>query len=103
MTLVKRPKAKDINKVIPKDYHISGVEIERGIGYSSKYLYVTIKITNDEYLTNRELFNPSDDTQGIDYLERIENSKKWSRKLNQVDTPYLSLQLDPSQLKIKED
>ena len=61
MTLVKGPKVKDINKVIPKDYHISGVEIQKGLrSDDSEYFYVSIKITHNEYLTNSELFEPID-------------------------------------------
>ena len=97
MTLVKGPKVKDINKVIPKDYHISGVEIQKGLrSDDSEYFYVSIKITHNEYLTNRELFEPKDVNEKDYYTKK-------ARKDMQVDTGAFGFALEPSQLKIKED
>ena len=101
---IEKPRTKKgIEKAIPKDYHLSGVEIERGIGYQSKYFYLTIKITHNDYLKNPELFYHTDEIMNLDYLERLENSRKAARKRNQVDTPYMSIRLEPSQIKIKGD
>ena len=100
---INKPKVKDIKKLVPKDYHISGVEIERGIGYSSKYFYLTIKITHNDYLKNPELFNHTDEIENMNYLEIIENTRKRDRKQYQVDTPAMTLQLEPSQIKIKSE
>ena len=110
MTLVKGPKVKDINKVIPKDYHISGVEIQKGLrSDDSEYFYVSIKITHNEYLTNRELFEPIDlpfismTAPKEERVKKTENSTKEARKRLQVNTGYFGFALEPSQLKIKED
>ena len=108
MTLVKGPKVKDINKVIPKDYHISGVEIQKGLrSDDSEYFYVSIKITHNEYLTNSELFEPIDlpyitiDAPKEERVKKTENSKKEARKRLQVDVRHFGFALEPSQLKIK--
>mgnify|MGYP007012449255 FL=1 len=110
MTLIKKPKIKDINKVIPKDYHVSGVKIQKGLrADDSEYFYVSILITHNEYLTNPELFEPID----LPYIsmtapkeERVkitENSKKEARKRLQVDVGHFAFALEPTQLKIKGD
>ena len=47
MTTIKKLRAKDITKVIPKDYHVSGVEIQKGLrSDDSEYFIGIIKITH---------------------------------------------------------
>lgn len=97
MTTIKRPKAKDINKVIPKDYHVSGVKIQKALrSDDSEYFYVSIRITHNEYLTNPELFEPKNVSEK-DYFT------KKAKKQKQVDVGYFGFALEPSQLKIKEN
>jgi len=47
MTTIKKLRAKDITKVIPKYYHVSGVEIQKGLrSDDSEYFIGIIKITH---------------------------------------------------------
>ena len=110
MTTIKRPKAKDINKMIPKDYHISGVQIDKGLrSDDSEYFYVSIKITHNEYLTNPELFEPVDlpyismTAPKEERVKRTENSIKEARKRLQVNVRHFGFALEPSQLKMQEN
>ena len=95
MTTIKKLKAKDINKVIPKDYHVSGVEIQKGLrSDDSEYFFVSIKITHNEYLTNPELFEPKDVNEKDYYTKKAKNQE-------QVDVGFYGFALEPSQLTIK--
>lgn len=95
MTTIKKLRAKDISKVIPKDYHVSGVEIQKGLrSDDSEYFFVSIKITHNEYLTNPELFEPKDVNEKDYYTKK-------AKKQEQVDVGFYGFALEPSQLTIK--
>lgn len=96
-TLPKRPKILKKDKVIPKDYHISGLKIEEVKYDDVHYHYVRVMITHNDYLTNPELFEAKDVMNDETYY-----NKKLRAKY-QKDIAVMAFSLSKEQIIFKEE